>query len=215
MVETAIIEKYNQELEKYGPNDRRSMFWTKDKQDMRFDLLLGKEFKKSNLSLLDYGCGFCDLKSFLIRNFYHLKYNGCDINKKFIAIGCEKYQDNIFVVKSANDLSMTYDIIVVSGTFNLLTICDAVQMKNYVFEQILKLFEKTNYMLSINFLSHLTDQEYKYEGHFYLNPMDLYAFAIEHMTKRIEINAASLPYEVTMKFYKNEAIHKELTVYDS
>lgn len=214
MIENKIIDIYNKELIKYGPNDRRSIFWTKNKQDMRFNLLLGEEFKKSNFTLLDYGAGFCDLKDFLVRNFYKIKYNACDINENFILTSQQKYNDNIFLIKSVDDLIETYDVILVSGTYNLININDPLKMKQYVYEQILKLFSKTNYMLSINFLSHLTDMEYQYPGHFYLNPLELYEFAVKNMTKRIEIDSASLPYEITIKFYKNELINKEFTIYD-
>ena len=214
MIEKKIIEKYDQELQKYGENDRRSIFWTKDKQDNHFNVLLGEEYKMSQMRLLDYGCGFADLNSFLKRNYYTLQYNGCDINSNFVKSAKRNYpNENIFLIESSLDITDTYDIILVSGTFNLLDIEDSSLMKEYVFEQILTLFSKTNHMLTMNFLSHLTDEEYRYPGHFYLDPMELYDFAVKYMTKRVQIDTKSLPYEITVKFYKNEMIDPNSTLY--
>jgi len=214
VIENTINKKYNLEFQKYGVNDRRSLFWTKDKQEMRFNLLLGNEFKFSNLTILDYGCGFSDLNTFLVRNFYSLYYSGCDINPNFIEVAQKNYPEhNIYCINSIDDLQQNYDIIAVSGTFNLLVMDDSQQMKVYVFEQIKKLFSHTNILLSVNFLSHLTSEGYRYDGHFYLDPTDLYNFAIQNMTKRITIDTASLPYEITMKFYKNEILDPKLTIY--
>lgn len=215
MIEKAINELYTNELKKYGEDDRRSIFWTKDKQDMRFNLLLGEEYKKSNMSILDYGCGLCDLNSFLQRNFYSLRYNGCDINKNFVEISQGKFPShNIFMIESSKDIRDNYDIILVSGTFNLLTIESKEEMNKYVFQQLINLFEHTNYMLSVNFLSHLTDKEYQYNGHYYVDPSELYEFSIKNMTKRVTIDTASLPYEITMKFYKNETLIPKLVLYN-
>jgi len=214
MIETEINQKYDAAYQRYGANDRRSLFWTKDKQDMRFHLLLGDELKFSPLTLLDYGCGFADLNTFLKRNFYSLRYSGCDINPNFIKIAQENHPNHeIYTINTIGDLQHNYDIVVVSGTFNLLAIKNSHQMKTYVFDQIQKLFHHTNVLLSINFLSHLTGEGYRYDGHFYLDPTELYTFAVKNMTKRVVIDTASLPYEITMKFYKNETLDSQLTIY--
>jgi cyclopropane fatty-acyl-phospholipid synthase-like methyltransferase len=216
MIEKKIIKKYNEGFDKYGSNDRRSIFWTKDKQDMRFNILLDSVYKMSGMTLLDYGCGFADLKSYLIKNFFNIKYSGCDINRNFINVAKNNFpEDDIFLINTIDDITKKYDIILASGTFNLLGIHDSEKMKEYVFKQIKKLFDKTNHILVVNFLSHLTDKEYRYDGHFYLNPIDLYNYSIKNMTRRVIIDNASLPYEITMKFYKDQTIDKHYTIYES
>jgi len=214
MIEKKINQQYNYAIEQYGENDRRSILWTKDKQDMRFQILLGSKVRSSKMTLLDYGCGFADLNLFLKKHFYNLQYNGCDINNKFINISKKNYpNDNIFHINSSDDLNNNYDIILISGTFNVLCLDSNNSMEEYIFEQLIKLFQKTNYMLSVNFLSNLTDNEYQYDGHFYLDPTRLYNFAIANMTKRIQMDTSSLPYEITFKFYKNEEIDYSMTIY--
>ncbi len=214
MIEKKILDKYNDELKKFGSSDRRSLFWTKDKQDMRFNLLLDSKLKLSNMSILDYGCGFADLNHYLKRNFFSLKYSGCDINYNFIDIARRNHpKEDIFLINSIDDISNNYDIILASGTFNLLEIENEISMKEYVFCHLKKLFDKTNYLLTVNFLSHLTDCNYRYKGHFYLDPRELYEFGISNMTKRICIDSSSLPYEITVKFFKNENIDNTLSIW--
>jgi len=214
VVEKKIVKVYNDAFKEFGVDDRRSILWTKDKQDMRFELLLGESFKRSNMSLLDYGCGFGDLNLFLKKHYYDLKYSGCDINKNFINNAKKINPENeLFLIESSKDIKNNYDIILISGTFNVLCLDSHLSMKEYVFEQLLYLFTKTNYMLSVNFLSHLTDKEYRYDGHFYLNPTDLYDFAVKNITKRVFMDASSLPYEITFKFFKNEKVDRDMTIY--
>ncbi len=215
MFEDIIKRKYQLESEKYGMDDRRSLFWTKDKQNMRFNLLLGEEYKCSNMTLLDYGCGFCDLSLFLEQNYYYLQYHGCDINPDFIKKSKRKFPEkNIFSISTVNSLKNNYDIILASGTFNLIGVEDSGAREKYVIENLQTLFDHTSHMLTVNFLSHTTDNEYKYKGHYYLNPMKLYEYAVAHMTKRIQIDTASLPYEITMKFYKNDTINTNTVTYN-
>jgi SAM-dependent methyltransferase len=204
MIEKKINKMYTKEIAKYGINDRRSLFWTKDKQDNRFNILLDEKLKCSKMTILDYGCGVADLKNYLTKNFYNLSYSGCDINDAFIKEAKSKFPDtDLYIIQTSKDIKGQYDIILVSGTFNLIGIDDYDCMKQYVYDNIYTLFEKCNYMLTVNFLSHTTDDEYKYKGHFYLDPMELYKFSIKKMTTRIHIDTYSLPFEITMKFYKN------------
>jgi len=214
MIEEKILNIYSKEIAKYGVTDRKSLFWTKDKQDIRFNILLGESLRCSKMSILDYGCGISDLNDFLKRNRYNLIYNGCDINDSFVQESLNRYpKENVFLIDSVNDVADCFDIVLVSGTFNLTGLDSYEEMEEYVFSNILKLFQKTNYMLCINFLSHTTDEEYKYDGHFYLDPSKLYAYASEKMTSRIEINTSSLPYEITMKFYKDQSIDMTTVLY--
>jgi len=213
MIEDRIIKEYNKAFNRYG-EDRRSILWTKDKQDMRFQILLGEELKKSRMSILDYGAGFADLNFFLKKQFYNLDYHGCDINKKFVEISQKRFPNaDIFHINHVDDVKDHFDIILISGTFNVLCLNNQENMENYVFYHLCKLFSKTNYMLSVNFLSHLTDYNYKYKEHFYIDPTRLYEFAIKEMTHRIQIDSYSLPYELTFKFYKNTSIDYSMTTY--
>ena len=215
MIEETILKMYKEESKKYGLKDRRSLFWTKDKQDARFHLLLGEPLKCSGMSLLDFGCGFADLAGFLQRNFYHLEYNGCDLNPDFVEEAASRYPEKtIYQIKSVDDIQEQYDIILASGTFNLIGIDDAAKMQTYVFDHLLKLFKHTEYMLTVNFLSHLTDDRYRYPGHFYLDPVTLYTFALEHMSSRVQIDTAGLPFEITVKIYKNTKIDPEAVLYE-
>ena len=214
MIENNIIDLYSNEIKKYGLNDRRSLCWTKDKQDIRFNILLGEAFKCSKMSILDYGCGLCDLKSFLDRNLYNLNYNGCDINMEFIQKSRLIYpHENIFLINSIDDLEGNYDVILVSGTLNLIGIEDYQELESYVFAHVFKLFNRTNYMLVVNFLSNKTDLGYQYDGHFYLDPMKLYDYASNNMTSRIKVDSSSLPYEITMKFFRNCSIDTQTVLY--
>jgi len=44
--------------------------------------------------------------------------------------------------------------------------------------------------------------------------MELYDFSINNLTKRIIIDNSSLPFEITVKLFKNEKIEKNLVIYE-
>lgn len=215
MIERLINENYNKQIDQFGIDDKRSLFIPKEyKQELRFKLLLDDQLALSKMSILDFGCGFGDLIIFLRKNFFNLKYTGCDINENFINKAKETYtENNFFLINSVNDVVDNYDIILISGTFNNIGL-DEKAAKEYIFESLLKLFHKTNYLLTINFLNHTTDPSHRAINNVYINPTEFYDFALKHMTKRIKIDTASLPYEVTIKLYKNENLDPKLVLYN-
>ena len=52
MIENKIINLYSKEIKRYGIDDRRALFWTKNKQDISFNILLEENLKCSNMSIL-------------------------------------------------------------------------------------------------------------------------------------------------------------------
>lgn len=215
MIEKRINENYNKQIGQFGIDDKRSLFIPKEyKQELRFKLLLDEQLTLSKMSILDFGCGFGDLILFLRKNFFNLNYSGCDINENFVNKAKETYPDNhFFLINNVDEIHDSYDIVLISGTFNNIGL-DEVAAKEYIFENLLKLFNKTNYLLTINFLNHTTDPSYRSVNNVYINPTEFYDFALKNMTKRIKIDTASLPYEVTIKLYKHEEINPELVLYN-
>ena len=67
-----LLERYNNYYSQHGYS-RKSIGWGKDNQFIRFKALT-EQFKLMDSSILDYGCGFCDL-------YYYLEDNNITFNK--------------------------------------------------------------------------------------------------------------------------------------
>jgi SAM-dependent methyltransferase len=85
---------YDEALEKYGPDDARSVQWTSLYNQLgRFQALLNvvPVEKINGRSLLDVGCGLGDLYYFLIKNGIETTYTGIDILPEFIQSAEKKF----------------------------------------------------------------------------------------------------------------------------
>lgn len=204
---------YKNEFEKFGMN-RCSLMWTKDKQFQRFSLLLDSSLQKSKKSILDFGCGFGDLKLHLDRNFFNTTYIGCDINKEFIKEARKAHPDSDFyAISSFKDIKKSYDIIIVSGSLNTLPSLGQSQKEKYMFSTISYLFSKTNYMLAFNLLSSNTDQKYRNKNSLYIKPEKVMKFIRDNLSQRITLDHGTLPFEFTVKVFKDIEINKLNTTF--
>ena len=113
-----IIQRYNERLEKYG-DDPKTLGWFKGRQPIRFKVLEEIGILDGS-SVLDIGCGFGDLFSFLKEQGINVNYLGIDINPSLIEIAREKYPNIKFKVLDIDneEIEEKYDWVVSSGVFN-------------------------------------------------------------------------------------------------
>ena len=141
-----IVKKFYSSRYNLLGNQIRSVGWgSKKNQNLRFKILL-KNINVNKKKILDFGCGFGDLYSFLKKKFGKINYSGYDINKSFIIKNKKKYpMINFFYNKK--DIK-SFDYIICSGVFSLKT--------RYSFEYfkifLKRYFKNCRYGIMINFL---------------------------------------------------------------
>lgn len=204
---------YAAEFKKFGVH-HKSLLWTKAKQDQRFELLLNESYKRSKMSILDFGCGFGDLKKFLSRRSYSLEYEGVDINPAFIKEARRLYPATRFYLASnAADIKKNYQIILCSGTLNTLPGISDKEKDSFVKNTLKKLFRRTEYLLTFNLLSSNTDNKFKKPHNYYASASKILDFISKNLSPRVSIDCASLPFEFTVKVIRPTGISPIHTIY--
>ena len=192
-----ISQLYSKRFNDINLSKMNKIGWGNTKsQKLRFKLLT-ENFDFKNKTVLDIGCGFGDLYSF-IENQYSIKlkkYVGIDVCDDFIVYNQKRFKkknNTIFINCEANDLkNNNFDYCFISGTFNL-------KMHNN-YNELKKIL---NYMYShskiacgINLLS--TNVDYQNPKDFHYNPSKVIDI-VQKISKNFKIRHDYPLYEFTI-----------------
>ena len=153
----SMLNKFYRELlDKHGANSYRTLSWISPAtQAIRFAQLVKIiANQQDKFTLLDVGCGFADLYSYLKETgFHNIDYSGIDLMPEFIDAD-KKAHPNIQLIEGdflEIDFNQRYDYIVSSGTLNV--IVDPSQPPyEHAFSVIDKMFELANCGIAFNML---------------------------------------------------------------
>jgi len=195
----SIIKHYTELYKKFGPSPA-SVGWTKGKQDIRYNAITEIGIEK-NSSILDVGCGFGDLLSFLNKRKLQVKYTGIDINQKFIELAKKKYPKAMFEIGDieSRPFKKKFDWVFAIGTTN--------QSGSYSYIQNLlsAMFRIAKKGVAMDFLSTYVD--FRKPENFHASPERVFKIA-KKLSKRAVLRHDYLPFEFCVYVYKNDKITK-------
>lgn len=203
---------YQDAYAKHG-NSIKSILIPKGRQNERFDSL-AMYIKDAEVSVLDFGCGLGHLNHYLASKFSNIHYTGTDIVDEFIQENTKNYPKSTFYkISSYKDVTENYDYIIAAGVFNIKYDPDTATHKTIVYDHLKHLLDKTNKVLSVNFM---TDQvDFIQEGAYHQNVTELYEYAIQNLSKRVVIDQSYMPYEFTIHIFKDQEIVRPDNIYKS
>lgn len=179
-----------------------AVFWTKEKQEIRFQSLISK-FNLENKSILEFGCGFGDINKILKNTYKSYEYLGVDLVEDFIKTGEKVYGNSNVRFQCGDFLSKDFDgkfdYVIESGIFNM----KLKDMDNYDFIEasIKKAFEICNEAIAFNFLTERVN--FKSDGFYYINPEKVLQIAYKY-SKRVILKNDYMPFDYTIIIYKND-----------
>jgi len=204
-IQNEIIKHYSELYQKFGKTSA-SLGWPKGRQSLRFKILT-EIGKINNSKILDVGCGFGDLLSYLKSKKYNIDYHGVDINPIFVDVAKKFHQDGKFYVKDIEKrkFKKKFDWVFAIGTTN--------KAANYEYvENLLKeMFRISRKGIAMDFMSTYVDFRRKGSKHF--SPEKIFNLA-KKMSKRVVIRHDYLPFEFCVYFYKNNKLKKNQTFID-
>ena len=115
-----IVDRHSDSLKRFGyhPN---ALYWSNEAiQKLRFKVLSAIGVA-TNDSILDVGCGFADLKTWLASQGIKTLYTGIDISPDLIAVAKEKDGDADLFVGDLYDgafKALSFDWVLLSGALN-------------------------------------------------------------------------------------------------
>lgn len=217
-----VTDTYRENYNKYGYSEK-SLIMPSDRRNIRyyeliknFDFFIENDFE-SCFSMLDAGCGFGDVNSYLkmlgARNY---KYYGIDVVDEFLEEGKNRYKDydaDISYMKRnlmLDDIGdLTYDYAISSQAFTF-AYNGGNEIYEYMFECVKKMFVRCRKAISFNFY---TDKgEYFKEGMAYHNPAKVLNFAYT-LSKNVILDNGCFPYECTVTIIKEQSAQNGM-IYD-
>jgi SAM-dependent methyltransferase len=199
------INRYTKRLNKYGYSPE-TLGWGKiGRQDIRFSVLTQSFINIPNCSVLDIGCGFADLYTYLIDNGWKGRYVGVDLVPSILEVARERNPSlelYNYDIEQSKELG-NFDYVVASGIFNAkLANTDNHQHIIKSLNDMLKIADK---MISVDFMSTFVD--FQKEGSWHTDPAWLIN-QITKLTKRFSIRYDYMPFEFAAFLYKDDAINK-------
>ncbi|EQC43241.1 bifunctional 2-polyprenyl-6-hydroxyphenol methylase/3-demethylubiquinol 3-O-methyltransferase UbiG [Bacteriovorax sp. Seq25_V] len=165
----AISDFYNQRCLELG-DDIKSVGWRdKESQFLRFEMLF-RDIDPSGKTILDFGCGLGDLIYYLEDKVgSNFNYIGIDISESLLKLAEQKHSkpNYKFIHGQILDLDLSnlnIDISVASGVFTY-KIANNFQ---YAIDVCKRLFENSNDIVSLNFLTDRVD--YTLNKNYHFNP---------------------------------------------
>ena len=138
-------DSYGETPEGLGWNGRRE-------QELRFEIMLkilDIQDPLQDQTILDVGCGFADLYSYLKKKYGKIDYTGIDINPDALKIAKSRYPETEFIEANILETPMKkYDYIFCSGIFA--TILD--DNEAFIREMIRRMVFLANKGIAFNFL---------------------------------------------------------------
>lgn len=176
---TNVIKYYSDKVRRHGAIPA-GMDW-KDETTvaLRYDQLLGLIRKKSNFSLLDYGCGYGALAPYMENiGYFDFDYFGYDISEEMIkaAKAHNSGTRRTFLDGDSADFPI-FDYAIASGVFNVKLDADLKDWQNHVKTTITQIFSICRYGLAVNFLTSYSDADRMRDYLYYSNPEEMFGFA--------------------------------------
>jgi len=198
-----IIKKSNEiydDVAKKYPGDGRAVLWNDPQsQYYRFyELVKNLDLNSTNKSILDIGCGNCELYKFLNFIGFRGTYTGYDINDKLLKQAKRRFKNiNVYNIDILSQKKHSkFDYVLMSGLFNV----DVGQDNDFIYSFIKLMFSYCRVAVIFNAIS--THVNYRDKNLYYLDPAELLTYCIENITSRVTISHHNLPFNFTITLYK-------------
>lgn len=204
-VHDTILEHYTELYYQHGVHPA-SIGWPKGRQSIRFQVM-SEIGNLNNNKILDLGCGFGDLRSFLKSKKIRTKYTGVDINPIFIKIAKQRNPMTTFQVRDIERKKFRekFDWVFAIGTTNM---AGSHEYIANLLKEMLKIAKKG---IVMDFMSTYVD--FRRPGSFHASPEKVFQIA-KKLSKRVVIRHDYLPFEFCVYIYKDNKLNKNQTFVD-
>ena len=192
---------YNERFKEKG-DVLESVGWgNPESQKLRFDILF-RNIEVNGKTILDVGCGFGDLISYLQEKGFHFKYIGIDISSELLKVANERHKDNKNISFYEGDiltippsLLQEIDISVLSGALTYKIEDNLSYAKNV----LTKMFDLSSFMAASNFMT--TYSDFQHEKNFHYSPEEIFTFS-KSLSKKVTLIHDYPLYEFTTQIFK-------------
>jgi SAM-dependent methyltransferase len=199
-----IEDYYTQKLKQHGPVPQGVDWNGAASQNLRFDQLtkiIAPESKP--VSLLDFGCGYGALLTYLNNKKLNINYAGFDISKEMINAATNIHSaTNSTWTSDENDLSQ-YDYVIASGVFNIMEQTPSTEWEQYVIDTLSQIDKRAKKGFSFNLLTNYSDIEKMRKNLYYASPSKYFDHCKTVYSKSVALLHDYQLYEFTILVRKN------------
>jgi SAM-dependent methyltransferase len=171
---------------------------------MRYEKMLNVMISPpSNATILDVGCGFAGLMSYINDKGLSLSYTGIDIAENMLAHAMKTFPEHNFITGDilSHDIEEQYDYVVCNGILTQKLNTSQSDMNHYMEDLVSEMFKICNIGIAFNVM---TDRvNFRVDNLFYKSPEELFTYCLNNVTRHIKIDHAYPMYEYTMYLYKD------------
>ena len=170
-VEATIAQKYNKRFSKLGAVPEASLWFSKERQLVRFKLIadvVAQKRPKANFSISDIGCGYGAFVPYLFQRFPNadFTYTGFEIAEKPLNYCIKNYQKSNVVFKMEKKKKRHSDFSIMSGTYNYAPVLSPKVWQTYLFKNLCQIWSYSRcgmiFNLSIAGEAKITSQNISY-----------------------------------------------------
>ncbi|MEW5850551.1 MAG: methyltransferase domain-containing protein [Myxococcota bacterium] len=197
-----VARYYEAKLAEHGPTHRGVDWNSGESQALRFEQL-ARILPAEGFSVLDVGCGYGGLRTFLGQRRREFRYVGYDISPQMVASARGLHPDGNTRFTSSWDEVEECDYSVASGIFNVrLEHSDGV-WRDYILDTLLQLHQRARVGWAANFLTSYSDPPKRRANLYYADP----CFILDWLQRNISRHVALLHdyglYEFTVLVRRN------------
>ncbi|HVN21450.1 MAG TPA: class I SAM-dependent methyltransferase [Dongiaceae bacterium] len=204
------IERYEKRLHEFGYSPQTLGWGVHGRQEIRFSVLAEHALRRPESSVLDVGCGFCDLWEFLRSGGWRGHYTGIDIVPGLLEVARQRQPTLDIREGDITDSSFSldeYDFVIASGIFNGALPGGGNEL--HIEAGLKRMFEHCRMATCVDFLT--TNVDFKKPGAHHTDPAWARAVA-KTLSRRVVLREDYMPFEFSIFLFRDDSI-SERNVY--
>jgi SAM-dependent methyltransferase len=199
-----FVTRYEKRLREFGYSPATLGWGINGRQDVRFSVLGEFALQTRDSSVLDVGCGFCDLYDFLKTRGWRGHYTGIDIVPGLLEVARQRHSGldiRELDITAETAVLEDYDFVIASGTFNAALPSGSNEVN--VETALRRMQEHSNVSTCVDFLSTYVD--FQKPGSYHTDPVWAFS-AAKKLTQRVILRHDYMPYEFSIFLLRDDAI---------
>lgn len=199
---------YRETFKNNGPNAKGVDWGAEDEVNLRYDRMIRvidhtNSAASSDHSVLDVGCGYGGLRTYMNQNDLQVKYTGIDVVEEMIDCAKGLHKDCEFITGDILDIEdeECYDFVVCNGILTQKLDAGIKQTDEFAQVLIKKMFGLSKKGIAVNTMK--TKVNFMAPNLYYRNPVELLAWCMNEVTDRVILDHAYPLYEYTIYLYKD------------
>ena len=198
------VERYEKRLREFGYSPATLGWGVDGRQEVRFSVLAEFALSMPSSSVLDVGCGFCDLYDFLSSHGWQGHYTGIDIVPGLLEVAQQRHASLDVRELDITDESARlddYDFVISSGAFNAALPSDSNVI--HIGAALRTMHRHSRHATCVDFLSSYVD--FQKPGAYHTDPSWALA-AAKRLSRRVLLRHDYMPYEFSVFLFRDDNI---------